>query len=143
MAPLQKRAWWGLGVGLVFVVALLLVFIIKGDVTTYSEDLSYRLTVSALWVGGLVAYLIVMNLTLRRRNQVDERDRIILDKATKTQLWALIITLVAWTLSLSEIYWDAGSIPIIYLYLIFISIQIINTIAQSLGILIGYWGMNK
>lgn len=142
MAPLQKRAWWGLGVGLAFGIALLLVFIIKGDVTTFNEDLSYRLTVSALWAGGLIAYLIVMSVTLRRRGQIDERDRLILDRATKTQLWALVITMVAWTLSLTEIYWDKGSIPIIYLYLIFMSVQIVNTIAQSLGIIIGYWRMN-
>lgn len=142
MAPLQKRAWWGLGVGLAFGIALLLVFIIKGDVTTFNEDLSYRLTVSALWAGGLIAYLIVMSVTLRRRGQIDERDRLILDRATKTQLWALVITMVAWTLSLTEIYWDKGSIPIIYLYLIFMSVQIVNTIAQSLGIIIGYWRMS-
>lgn len=143
MAPLQKRAWWGLGIGLAFGIALLLVFIIKGDVNTFSEDQSYRITVSVLWVGGLVAYLIVMSLTLRRKDQIDERDKIILDRATKMQLWALIITMVAWTISLTEVYWDTGCIPVIYPYLIFMSILIINTIAQSLGIIIGYWSINR
>lgn len=138
MAPLQKRAWWGLGIGLAFGIALLLVFIIKGEVATFDEDLSYRIPVYVLWIGGTAAYLIIMNVTLRRRNQVDERDRLILDKAMKVQLWALIITLVAWTISLTMAYGDTGCIPVVFLYLIFISIQVINMIAQSLGILAGY-----
>ena len=142
MAPMQKRAWWGLAIGIVFAVALLLLFIIKGDVTTFNEDPGYRITVAILWVGTLVAYLVVMKLTLRKSEQFDERDRLILDRATSVQLWALIVTLVAWTLALTEVYWDTGCIPVIFLYLIFISIQIIYVIAQSLGIIIGYWRMN-
>jgi len=139
MAPLQKRALYSLVIGVVFAIALIVVFIAKGDVTTFDEDLGFRLIVYALWVGVPLAYLIVVNLTLRKPGQVDERDRLIMGRAPKVQLLAVIFSLVAWVIVLTELYWDKGQVPVIYLTLIMISILIISTIAQSVGILIGYW----
>ena len=143
MAPLQKRALYGLGIGIVFAIALIVVFIAKGDVTTFDEDLGFRLIVYALWVGVPLAYLIVVNLTLRKPGQVDERDRLIMGRAPKVQLLAVIFSLVAWVIVLTELYWDKGQVPVIYLTLIMISTLIISTIAQSAGILIGYWRMGR
>jgi len=139
MAPLQKRALYSLGIGVVLAIALIMVFILKGDVTTFDEDPGFRLIVYALWVGVPLAYLIVVNLTLRRPGQVDERDRVIMERAPRTQLLAVIFSLVAWVIVLTEAYWDQGQVPVIYLTLIMISTLIISTIAQSAGILIGYW----
>ena len=143
MAPLQKRAWYGLVIGLVFAVALLAVFIIKGGISTFNEDIGFRVIIDALWVGGLVANLIVVNLTLRKRGKVDERDRLIMDRAPRVQWLAVVFSLVAWTIALTEVYWDQGQIPVIFLYLIFMSVLIVSTLAQSIGILIGYWRMER
>ena len=41
MAPLQKRALYSLLIGLILAGALVLVFITRGDVTTFHEDLGY------------------------------------------------------------------------------------------------------
>ncbi len=143
MAPLQKRALYSLGIGIVFAIALIVVFIAKGDVTTFDEDLGFRLIVYALWVGVPLAYLIVVNLTLRKPEQVDERDKMIMGRAPMVQLLAVIFSLVAWVIVLTEVFRDQGQVPIIYLTLIMISALIISTIAQSLGILIGYWRMGR
>ena len=143
MAPLQKRALYGLGIGIVFAIALIVVFIAKGDVTTFDEDLGFRLIVYALWVGVPLAYLIVVNLTLRKPGQVDERDRLIMGRAPRVQLLAVIFSLVAWVIVLTELYWDKGQVPVVFLNLIMISTLIISTIAQSAGILIGYWRMGR
>jgi len=143
MAPLQKRALYGLGIGIVFAIALIVVFIAKGDVTTFDEDLGFRLIVYALWVGAPLAYLIVVNLTLRKPGQVDERDRLIMERAPMAQLLAVIFSLVAWVIVLTELYWDKGQVPVVFLTLIMISTLIISTLAQSLGILIGYWRMGR
>ena len=116
-----------------------MVIIVKGDVTTFDEDLGFRLIVYALWVGVPLAYLIVVNLTPRKPGQVDERDRLIMGRAPNVQLLAVIFSLVAWVIVLTEVYWDQGQVPVIYLTLIMISTLIVSTIAQSLGILIGYW----
>jgi len=143
MAPLQKRAWYGLAIGAVFAIALLLVFILKGGISTFKEDQGFRIIIDVLWVGGLVANLIIVNLALRRPGLVDERDRLIMDRAPRIQWLAVVFSLVVWTIALTEVYWDAGQIPVIFLYLIFMSILIVSTLAQSAGILIGYWSMGR
>ena len=139
MAPLQKRALFSLLIGIVFAIALIAVFVIKGDVTTFDEDLGFRLIVYALWIGVPLAYLIVVNLTLRKPGQVDERDKLIMGKAPRVQFLAITFSLVAWVIVLTELYWDKGQVPVVFLTLIMISTLIISTLAQSLGILIGYW----
>ena len=139
MAPLQKRALYSLVIGVVFAVALVVIFIVKGDVTTFDEDLGFRLMVYALWIGVPLAYLIVMNLTLRKPEQVDERDRLIMERAPRFQFLAVLLSLTAWVIVLTEVYGEEGKVPVIYLTLIMISTLIIGTIAQALGILFGYW----
>ena len=141
MAPLQKRALYGLVFGVVWAVAIIVVFIVKGGVSTFSEDLGFRLIIDGLWIGGLIFYGILM-FTLRKRSQVDERDRLILGRAPAVQLWAVILSLVIWTIVLTEIYWDQG-IPPIFMYFVFMSILIVSAVAQSIGILIGYWRMER
>lgn len=122
---------------------VIVIIIVKGDVTTFDEDLGFRLIVYAVWVGIPLAYLIVVNLTFRKPEQLDERDRLIKGRAPQVQLLAVIFSLVAWTIALSEAFRDQGQVPVIYLNFIMISILIISTLAQSLGILIGYWRMGR
>jgi len=143
MAPLQKRAWWGLGTGLVFAVAFTLVFVLKGGIRTFDEDQSFRIIIDILWIGGLVANLVIINLTLRKPGMVDERDRIILDRAPRIQWWAVVFTMVAWTIILTNVYHATGLVPSAFLFVIFMSVLIVSTLAQSLGILIGYWRMDR
>ena len=141
MAPLQKRAIYGLVFGVVWTVAIITVFIIKGGVSTFSEDQGFRLIIDGLWIGGLIFYGVLM-LTLRTKNQIDERDRLILGRAPVVQLWAVIFSLVIWTIVLTEIYWDQG-IPPIFMYLIMIFTLVVSLVAQSVGILVGYWRMER
>ena len=143
MAPLQKRVWYGLAVGVVFAVAGLVVFILKGGISTFDEDAGFRLIIDGLWIGGLIANLIIMNLALRKPSLVDERDRLIMDRAPRVQWLAVVFSLVAWVIVLNEVYRETNLIPSVYLYLIFISILIVSTLAQCLGILIGYWRMDR
>jgi len=143
MAPLQKRALYGLVIGVVWVIAIVVVFIVKGGVSTYSEDTGFRLIMAGLLIGGLLAYSIMMITTLRKSGQVDERDRLILGRVPVVQLWAVFISLAVWSIALTEIYWDQGQIPVIFPYLVFMSLFIVNVLAQSLGILIGYWRGGK
>lgn len=142
MAPLQKRALYGLALGVVFALAIVAVFIIKGGVTAYTEDTGMRLIVSVLFVGFLALYGIVLFLTRPKPGRVkvimDERDAAVVRRALYVQLWAVILSLVVWAIALTEIYWDHGHIPVIFPYLIFGSALIVNTLAQAAGILIGY-----
>jgi hypothetical protein len=95
------------------------------------------LIIDGLWIGGLVVYLILFETILRRPGYVDERDKLILDKAPRFQWLAVIFSLVAWVIALSESYHDEG-VPVVFLYLIFMSVLIVSMIGQAIGILIGY-----
>ena len=142
MAPLQKRALYSLVIGIIFAAAILVVFLIKGGISTFNEDQGFRIIVDILWIGALLASLLMTGITLRKPGQLDERDRLIMGRAPVMQLWAVIFSLVIWTIVLTESYWDQG-IPPIFMYLIFMSVLIVSAVTQSIGILIGYWRMNR
>jgi len=69
----------------------------------------------------------------------DERDKLILDRAQRIQLLAVIFSLVAWNIGLTEVYYDQGQMPVTFAFIIFMSTLIVINLAQSIGILIGYW----
>jgi hypothetical protein len=142
MAPLQKRALYSFIIGLILAAGLVAVFTIKG-IDTLNGESGYRFIIYALWVGVPVVYGILINVTLRKPTQIDERDRLIIERSARTQLLGIIFSLAAWTIILTEVYHDAGQIPAIYVTIIFISVLVISTLAQSLGILLGYRRMDK
>ncbi len=143
MAPLQKRALYSFIIGLVLTIALIAVFVARGDITAFERDPNLRLIMYAVSIGVPLIYLILVNLTLRRPTQLDERDRLIMERSSRAQCLAVIFTLVAWTIALTEVYRDQGQVPIAFLKLIFTSTLIISTLAHSFGILVGYWEMNR
>ena len=108
MAPLQKRALYGLALGVVWFIALVVVFIVNGGVSTISENTGFQLILVGLFAGGLIANYLVM----RKPGQVDERDKLIMGRAPKVQLWAVFLALVVWSHSLTQFYQDEGQIPI-------------------------------
>jgi len=139
MAPLQKRAWFSFTIGLAFTIAIIVVLIIKGGIDTFNEDQSYRILVNVLWIGALLASLLMTGITFRKPGQLDERDKLIMVKAQKIQLYAIMFSLVAWVVSLPEIYHTEGQIPIAFIYLIYMSVLLVMSLSQSIGVLIGYW----
>jgi nicotinamide riboside transporter PnuC len=143
MAPLQKRALYSFIIGLVLTIALVAVLVARGGVTALESDLSLRLIMYAVLIGVPLVYLILVYLTIRKPTQFDERDRLIIERSSRAQWLAVIFTLVVWTIALTEVYRDQGQVPIAFLNLIFMSTLIIGTLAQSLGILVGYWEMNR
>jgi len=143
MAPLQKRALYGLVFGVIWAIVIVVVFILKGGVSTFNDDQGFRLIIDGLWVGGLIVYLLLFETIGRKPSLLDERDRLIMAKTPRVQWLAVIFSLVAWVIALTESYQDAGQIPVIFLYLIFMSIIIVSSVAQSVGILIGYWRMES
>ncbi|HEY31926.1 MAG TPA: hypothetical protein G4O10_02330 [Dehalococcoidia bacterium] len=142
MAPLQRRALYGLVFGIVWAAAMAVVFVLKGGVSTFTEDQGFRLIIDGLWIGGLVVYLVLFVTITRQPAKFDERDKSIMDRSAKVQWCAVILSLVGWVIGLTESYWDQG-IPPIFMYIVFMSTLIVSTVAQSAGILIGYWRMNR
>jgi ABC-type transport system involved in cytochrome c biogenesis permease component len=139
MAPLQKRSWYSFAIGLVFTIAITIVFVVKGGIATFNEDQSYRIIVNVLWIGALLASLLMTSITFRKPRQLDERDKLIMVKAQKIQLYAILFSLAAWVVALPEIYHTEGQIPVAFIYLIYMSVLLVMTLSQSIGVLIGYW----
>jgi len=145
MAPLQKRALYGLIVCILWIIALVVIFISKGGIDTFVVDQGFEALMVGMMVVGFLAYIITLLVTRGKRGEVtmDERDRAILAKARATQLWSAMLTLAVWMISLSRIYWDQGQVPVQYLYIIFMCTWLVVVVTENVGILIGYWRMGR
>lgn len=143
MAPLQKRALYSLAVGILLAATVVVILVIQGDVTAFFDDLNSRLVLYGAVIGVPLIYLILVNITLRKPTQIDERDKLIMERSRSVQFLFIIFSLAAWMIGLTEAYNDTRQVPVEYLNLIFMSILIISPLAQSLGIVVGYWSMNR
>lgn len=139
MAPLQKRALYALILGIVWASAIVVIVVVNDGVSTFDEKPGVSLILVGLFAGGLIANFLVM----RNPGRVDERDKLILDRAPKFQLLAVFIALTVWSASLTRIYSDEGQIPVGFPYLMLNSLFIVNVLAQSGGILNGYRRSNR
>jgi hypothetical protein len=143
MAPLQKRALFTSIIGLVFASAVVVALSVKGGVSAFDRDLSLSLVTYAALIGIPLTYLILIDLTLHKPTQLDERDRLIVLRSGRAQWLAVILSLAAWTIVLTETYRERGEIPVVFLTLIMISTLTVSVLAQSFGILFGYWRMER
>jgi len=142
MTPQQKRGWYGLAIGIVWSLALVAVFIVKGA-TAFDLDSGMRATVYLLFIAGVLAYVAMLYITgwrmCREGVIMDERDRMILRKVPVYQMFAVLWTLAAWAIALSEIYHNQGQVPVVFTWLMFYSAIIVNIVFASAGTLIAYW----
>jgi hypothetical protein len=140
MPPLQKRAWWGLLVTAGTLAVITAILMNRGAAAYWDND-NLRLTVVGIFVAGLFVYVGTLLLPLIKGDmrQLDERDRIVLSKAGTVQSAVVLLALAAWLITLTERFREQGAIPVVYLYLIFGSVVLVNLLGQSLGILVGYW----
>ena len=143
MAPLQKRALISLVIGLIFTAALVVIFLFEGDITAFNHDETLRWITYTALIGVPLTYLILIDLTLRKPNQLDERDRLIMLRSGRAQWLSFIFSLADWMITLTEIYRESRQVPVVFLTLIMIFTFILSVLAQSLGILLGYWRMNR
>jgi hypothetical protein len=142
MTPQQKRAWYGLAIGIVWSLALVAVFVVKGA-TAFDDEAGMRAIVYLLFIAGVLAYVAMLYITgwrMRKEGVImDERDRLILRKVPVYQMFAVLLTLAAWAVALSEVYYDQGQVPVVFTWLMFYSAIIVNIVFASAGTLIAYW----
>ena len=141
MAPLQKRAWLGLSIAVV-TSAIVTSMVASNGAAEYWDNDDLRLRVVFVFIGGLIAWAVIPALLLLKGGPdtaLDERDRAILSRAPTIQPAAILIALAAWMITLTERFHDQGAVPVVYLYLIFGSVMLVNMITQPLGVLLGYW----
>jgi len=139
LTPLQKRSWLGLATAALVSVAVLVVLMVRGP-TAFFEDTTTRLLTDGLLLGGLIVYFVLLRVTrLSGADLVmDERDVMILGKTARLQLTAVLLGLLVWAIALTEVYWEQKSVPLAFVYLIFLSSMIVNFLAMPIGVLLGY-----
>lgn len=142
MAPLQRRALLSLVFGVALTCFIVLLFLRFGGVEAFGTDTGARVVLSTMLVATIVLSG-VLGVPWKARGapnaDVDERDLAILRRAPHVQLVAVMLTMAGWAIGLTEYYWEQGVIPIHWPYLMMWSVLIAITLAQSLGVLIGYW----
>ena len=134
MSTLEKRALWGLIIGVVWAVVFFSVFFALGGVEVPRENT--KGITGAIVVTGTICH-VIMYISYRKCAKADERDRLILLRAADMQLGAIILTVGGWCAALGQIYKSQGHLDTGYLYLIVVSMVIVSMIIQAAGIL--FW----
>lgn len=139
LTSLEKLGWVGLAVTSGVVVGLAILVSIVG-VDGLEERSGARFTFWLLLIAALGVWTIAWLTIKRRRGMVvvDERDRAIMARSFSVESILVLLSLVVWTVSLTEVFWDEGSVPIAYLQLLFWTTFIGGAMGRSLGIVLGY-----
>jgi hypothetical protein len=138
-APLERLGWIGVGVTLVVGIGLAVLAVSAGtdflEENTTARGIFWLLMIIGFGVWGASWYLI------KRRSGgavVDERDRAILARSLSVESVIVLLSLVTWTIILTEMYRDEGVMPIAYLQLVFWTTFVGGAFGRSLGIVMGY-----
>ena len=144
MTQQQKRACWGLAIGAVMSLALVTVVTAAGP-ADYSRQPTTRLITLTIFAAGVISYFVMLNLTRSRDSEVviDERDRAIMTRALAVALIAGFLTLTAWVIGLTEVYWEAKAIPLDFPTFILWSTFIAAVLGREVGVLMGYSGWHS
>ncbi len=139
VTSLEKLGWVGLAVTSFVGLGLATLVVFEGA-TGFHEKESSRLIFWALLMSGIGVWAAAWAVIKRRSGEtvVDERDRAILARSLSVESVVVLLSLVTWTVTLTEVYWDSGAIPIAYLQLLFWSTLIGGAFGRSLGIVMGY-----
>ncbi len=135
-----KRAWAALIIATAMLVSVV-VLLLRMDTNLWCLDESTRHAMYGIFIVGGLLYGLVVLLMRPRGHQVqtDERDTVIRRKAMVVQWWAVFVTTLVWANALTKMYYEECAVPVKYLWFIFWSTVLISLIAQSAGIIIGYW----
>ena len=141
MPALQKRAWLGLLIsGGTFLIIFAIIY--TQGAMAYWEDDDLRMRVVFIFIGGMLAYTLFPLVGMAKAELtggIDERDQKVLARSSMAQSAGILLALAAWNVYLTQTFHDEGAVPMVYLYLIFGTVILVNFVSQSLGILVGYW----
>ena len=139
--PVQRLAGRTLAGVSLFAVAAAAVVARHGLETTWDQDVT-RWTVTGLLMAGLGIFTVYMTRVSRwmaaDTSPCDERDRAIIATAGGGQAPAILVTLAAWMIALTERYHVTHLVPSAALYAIFWSCIMVSIMALLAGVVIGY-----
>jgi hypothetical protein len=114
---------------------------VKGASAFWQDD-HIRWSVTGLWIAIVGVYALyarrIAVWTARDNGTVDERDRAIVASAPAGQAPALIVTLAAWMIGLTETFSTTHLVPSVFLYLLFWSCLVVSILTLLAGVVLGY-----
>ncbi len=138
MTALEILGWIGVGVtGAIGAGLGVLIAVVGVD---GFEESAARFAFWLMLVAGIGVWAAAYAVLRRRGAAIvaDERDRAILARSFSVESMIVLVSLVVWTVGLTEAFWDEGAVPIGYLQLLFWSTLIGGALGRSLGIVLGY-----
>ena len=137
--PLERLGRVGLAVTAAMGVGLAGLVVTQG-VTDFVEDDATRGAFYVMLLGGAAVWVLAWRRLKRPAGTivVDERDRAIQARSFTVESVLVIVSLVAWTVALTEVFWHEGAVPLGYLQLIFWSTFIAGAFGRALGVVLGY-----
>jgi hypothetical protein len=137
--PLERLGWIGLWVTTALGLGVAVLVAIDGATGFYGDGAS-RGIFTIMLLAGIGVWAAAWRILARpnRSAVVDERDRAILARSFSVESVLVILSLVAWTVGLTEAFSDEGAVPIGYLQLLFWTTFILGAFGRSLGIVLGY-----
>ena len=139
MTGLEKLGWIGLAVSAGIMAGIAILVAIAG-VEGFHQERGARVTFWILLMVGIAAWWTGWMALRRRHGSVvmDERDRAVLARSFSVESMVVLLALVAWTVGLTEAFWDEGAVPLAYLQLLFWTTFVGGAIGRSVGIILGY-----
>lgn len=137
--PLEKLGWIGLTVTTIVGAGLAAISLTQGA-TFFDDNDPARILFWALLMVGICVWAGAWYVIRKRTgvSVVDERDRAILARSFSVESAVVILSLVTWTVTLTEVFREDGAVPLGYLQLLFWSTFILGAFGRSLGIVLGY-----
>ncbi len=142
MPRLQKRALVSFLLGAA-TLGLISAILMKYGAAEYWANDDLRLTVVLIFLAGMAMYvgtlLVMVNPLSSAGAGLDERDRKVLAQASAVQSAMVLVALAIWTTALGQWFHEEGAVPMVYMYLIFGTVVLVNWIGHAAGIVLGYW----
>jgi hypothetical protein len=137
--PLQRRAWLGLGLGLLALVAFAAVLGF-GGIEGFDARPPLRLAVYGVLALGTLAHSLVLPRGVggRPKRWADERDLQLFDRAPSVQGLAVLLAIAGWTIGLTEAYAPDGAVPVTFLVLVMLSTFLVHLVSLSFAVLVAY-----
>jgi len=137
--PLERLGWIGMWITIAVGIGIGVLVAVRGA-TGFYEDGTSRGIFTVLLLLGVAVWAGAWRLFSRPAGSavIDERDRDVLARSLSVESVVVIVSLVTWTITLTEVFRDEGAVPIGYLQLIFWSTFVAGAFGRSLGIVLGY-----
>jgi hypothetical protein len=109
----------------------------------YLHDATARRLIALIALLGIVFWIVDSILTKRTKARgesvLDERDQVIVHRATHWTLVGVLVYIFVGGIVLTEIFYDEGRVPVSYVFLGALSVLLVSLIVQAAATLFAYW----